>query len=253
MPLDLASLGFGLMFLALLVGLPLATATAAVPAAALSAPAGRHDLVRRGVVVAGLFASFWGALIMGLGAWLTSADTRYGPLESLAFLLLSLLGAGLLMGGLGPLPSWLLELADRAAERLPPPFRLAARDLAHRRPPAVVAITLAMMASAAGIAVTVIATGETTQDRAAYQPQARPGALLVRPEPSLAEPFPAAEAGAVRAAIERELPGVPIVQRGGPRIGPVPARDGGGRRPAGRDRLLAPGHRGREAAALPHR
>ncbi|NJP93028.1 hypothetical protein HCN51_26875 [Nonomuraea sp. FMUSA5-5] len=212
MPFDLASLGFGILFAALFAGLPLATAATAVPAAVLSAPAGRHDLVRRGVVVVGLFTSFCGALIMGLGAWLARADTRYGALESLGFLLLSLLGAGLLMGGLGPLPSWLLELAARAAERLPLPFRLAARDLAHRRIPAVAAITLAMLASAAGIAVTVIATGETTQDRAAYQPQARPGALVVRPGFPLTEGFSAAEAGAVRAAIERELPGVPIVE-----------------------------------------
>ncbi|MEV0386798.1 hypothetical protein [Nonomuraea sp. NPDC050643] len=78
----------------------------------------------------GLFVSFAGAWLMGLGAWLGSEDSRYGPIESFGMLLITLIGAGLLVAGLGPLPSWLLEILAPYAERLPLPFRLAARDLA---------------------------------------------------------------------------------------------------------------------------
>lgn len=197
---------------ALLVGIPLMTAAGALPAALLSAPPNRHEFINREVVAVGLFVSFAGALLMGLGAWLGSEDSRYGAIEFFGILVITLIGAGLLVAGLGPLPSWLLEIIGPYAERLPLPFRLAARDLAQRRARAVLAITLAMLATASGIALTVIAAGETTQSRAGYSPRARPGTLLVRPSAMFAEPLSTAEADIVRAAIERELPQVPIAQ-----------------------------------------
>ncbi|MGP4101764.1 hypothetical protein [Nonomuraea sp. KM90] len=213
MPFDLAYYVFMAVFLGLFAVLPLMTATGAVPAAVLSAPPNRHELMSRRFVVAGLFVSFAGVLLMGLGAWLGRADSRYGALAASGMLLITLIGAGLLVAGLGPVPSWLLEITGPYAERLPPPFRLAARDLAHRRVRAVLAITLAMLATAFGIALTVVAVGETAQSRAEYSPRARPGTLLVR-SGTLFAPFfsSAADAGTVRAAIERELPGVPIAQ-----------------------------------------
>ncbi|MEU7739227.1 hypothetical protein [Nonomuraea sp. NPDC049158] len=67
-----------------------------------------------------------------------------------------------------------------------------------------------MMATSFGIALTIVAVGMTAQDRAAYSPSARPGTLLVRL-------FSAEQAGPVRAAIQRELPGVPIAQSESPR------------------------------------
>lgn len=209
MSFDLARYAFLAVFFVLFAGLP---AAGAIPAAVLSAPPNRHEFMSRRFVVVGLFVSFAGVLLMGLGAWLGREDTRYGAIESLGMLLITLIGAGLLVAGLGPLPSWLLQLPGPYAERLPLPFRLAARDLAHRRGRAVLAITLAMMATAFGIALTVIAVGETTQSRAEYSPRARPGSLLVRPSALFAQPFSAADAGTVRTAIERELPGVPIAQ-----------------------------------------
>ncbi|GGL33909.1 hypothetical protein [Planomonospora parontospora] len=63
-----------------------------------------------------------------------------------------------------------------------------------------------MTATAFAVALTIIALAMTAQDRAQYQPQARPGTLLVRS-------FSAEETAAVRAAVQRELPGVPVVQR----------------------------------------
>ncbi|MFC7099574.1 hypothetical protein ACFQQB_03180 [Nonomuraea rubra] len=156
-------------------------AAGAVPAALLSAPANRHEMMSRRFVVLGLFASFAGVWLMGLGAWLAREDSRYGSIDFFGLLLISLVGAGLLTAGLGPLPSWLLETIGPYAERLPPPFRLAVRDLAQRRARAVLAITLAMMATAFGLALTVVAVGETAQSRAEYLPRGRPGSLLIQP------------------------------------------------------------------------
>ncbi len=204
------------VFFVLFAGLPAAWA---IPAAVLSAPPNRHKFMRFRFVVVGLLVSFAGVLLMGLGAWLGREDSRYGAIESIGMLLISLIGAGLVVAGLGPLPSWLLQLPGPYAERLPLPFRLAARDLAHRRGRAVLAITLAMMATAFGIALTVISVGETTQSRAEYTPRARPGSLLIRSSALFAQqPFSAADAGTVQAAIERELPGVPIAQSERPSV-----------------------------------
>ncbi|MEV0597002.1 hypothetical protein [Nonomuraea cavernae] len=166
----------------------------------------------RRFVVMGLSVSLAGAGLMGLGAWLAREDSRYGGFEALGILLITLIGAGLLVAGLGPLPAWLLEIPGRYAERLPLPLRLAVRDLAGRRVRAACAITLTMTATVFGVGLTVIAVGQTSQSRAEYSPRARPGTLVVRSSAFLAEPFSAADAGAVRAAIEREIPGVPIAQ-----------------------------------------
>ncbi|MEU8108384.1 hypothetical protein AB0C18_32205 [Nonomuraea muscovyensis] len=213
MSFDLAFYAFWALIVAVFVGLPLMTAAAgAIPAALLSAPSNRHEFISRRFVVLGLCASFAGVWLMGLGAWLAREDSRYGGIESLGILLIALVGAGLLAAGLGPLPSWLLETLGPYAERLPPPFRLAVRDLAHRRAHAVLAITLAMMATALGLALTITTVGETTQSRAEYLPLGRPGSLLVRSSPAYLGPFSAEEAATVRAAMERELPGVPIAQ-----------------------------------------
>ncbi|WP_433508724.1 hypothetical protein ACQP2T_32550 [Nonomuraea sp. CA-143628] len=209
---DLAFYAVSALALVLLVGLPLVVAAGAILAAVLSAPPNRHGSISRRLVVVGLFVSFAGLLLMGLGAWLGHEDSRYGALESLGILMITLIGAGLLVAGLGPLPAMLLEVTAPYAERLPLPFRLAVRDLAGRRIRAVLAITLAMVASAFGIALMVIAVGQTTLSRAEYSPRARLGTLLVQPNPLYAGPFSAADAESVRAVIERDLPGVPIAQ-----------------------------------------
>ncbi|GAA2846648.1 hypothetical protein [Nonomuraea rubra] len=210
---DLALAVLMALLIAVLVGLPLMAAAGAVPAALLSAPANRHEMMSRRFVVLGLFASFAGVWLMGLGAWLAREDSRYGSIDFFGLLLISLVGAGLLTAGLGPLPSWLLETIGPYAERLPPPFRLAVRDLAQRRARAVLAITLAMMATAFGLALTVVAVGETAQSRAEYLPRGRPGSLLIQPSSTHLGVFATADAAAVRAMMERELPGVPIAQR----------------------------------------
>ncbi|MBB6557088.1 hypothetical protein [Nonomuraea rubra] len=58
----------------------------------------------------------------------------------------------------------------------------------------------------------LIAVGETAQSRAEYLPRGRPGSLVVHSGPVSLGPFSTADAATVRAAVERELPGVPIAQ-----------------------------------------
>ncbi|PZG21225.1 hypothetical protein [Nonomuraea aridisoli] len=213
MSFDLGYYAFAVVFFAMLVGPPLLGTARVIRVAVRSAPPNRHERISRRLVVKGLFVSFAGVLVMGLGAWAAGEDSRYGAMESLAMLLLALVGAGLLVAGLAPLPSWLLEIPRPFTERLPPPLRLAARDLAHRRARAVLSITLVMTATAFGMALTVIAVGEATQSRAEYSPRARQGTLLVQPSTLFGvSSFSAADAGAIRAAMERELPGVPIAE-----------------------------------------
>ncbi|NRQ34676.1 hypothetical protein HII36_22975 [Nonomuraea sp. NN258] len=215
MPFDVLLLVFSAVFFALVLGLPLIGAGAAVSSALHSVPSGGREPMNRRSAVRGALIALAGLSLLTLGAWLGTEESRMGALESLGILLLTLLGAGLLLTGLGPLPSWLLEVTGPAAERLPAPVRLAARDLVRRRSRAVVAITLAMLTTAFGVGLTVVVVGKTAQSRAEYVARARPGALSVRMNGyflgSFSGSFSAADVTAVRAAIERELPGVPIV------------------------------------------
>ncbi|MDX3105202.1 hypothetical protein [Nonomuraea angiospora] len=195
----------GLLIIAVFVGIPVVLAFGSVAVAVLSAPRNRHLRVRRRYVVGGLFASFGGVYMMAFGAWAAREESRYGIIEWAGIMLATLAGAGLLLLGLGPFASWLLEILGRYAERLPLPVRLAARDLAGRRVATAPAITMTMMTTALGVALTIIAVGVTAQSEAAYSPLARPGTLLVGH-------FSAEHADSVRTAIQRELPGVPITQ-----------------------------------------
>ncbi|WP_379490988.1 hypothetical protein [Nonomuraea rubra] len=58
MSFDLVYPAVSVLIVALFVGLPLSTATAAIPVARLSAPPNRHELMSRRAVALGLFASF---------------------------------------------------------------------------------------------------------------------------------------------------------------------------------------------------
>ncbi|WP_433511888.1 hypothetical protein ACQP2T_50235 [Nonomuraea sp. CA-143628] len=199
-----------LLRIGLAMAIPAVFACASVAIAGQSAPWNRHVRILRRYVVGGLFLSFVGVGMMAFGAWSARADTRYGGLVLIGMFLATLIGGGLLLLGFGPFASLLLEILGRYAERLPLPVRLAVRDLASRRPTTAPAIAVTMMATSFGVALTIVAVGMTAQDRAAYSPSARPGTLVVRL-------FSGDQAGAVRAAIQRELPGVPIAQSEGPR------------------------------------
>ncbi|MFD1540605.1 hypothetical protein [Nonomuraea guangzhouensis] len=199
-----------LLRISLAMAIPGVFAYISVMVAALTAPGNRHVRIRRRYLAGGLFVSFIGVGMMAFGAWSAREDSRYDNVVLIGLMLMTLIGGGLLLLGFGPFASWLLEILGRCAERLPLPVRLAVRDLASRRATTAAAITMTAMATSFGIALTIVAVGMTTQDRAYYSPSARPGALVVKY-------FSAEQAGAVRAAIQKELPGVPIAQSESPR------------------------------------
>ncbi|NUW45023.1 ABC transporter permease [Nonomuraea rhodomycinica] len=173
-----------------------------VALAVRSAPSSRHARVSRPHLA-------WGAVLstVGIVVLVVTRPTRhYTPYDDggLALTVLAALaGAALLLLGIGPFVSWLLVLLGRPAVRLTPPIRLAAHGAAGRRAAAAAATT----ASATALALTfmIVGTAQVEQDRAAYRPQARSGALVVTwPSPE--------QAAAVGRVVQQELPEVPIAQ-----------------------------------------
>ncbi|GAA4180449.1 hypothetical protein GCM10022252_03320 [Streptosporangium oxazolinicum] len=146
-----------------------------------------------------------GTAVMALTAWSTHEDQHYDDFGSAMTTLAATMGGALLLYGLSPFVPWSLGILGRYAVRLPPPIRLAARDVTGHRVWTAPAIAMTMSATALAITVTIIAVATTAQSRAEYYPQVRPGALLVHG-------FWAEGAATVRAAIQHEVPGVPITQ-----------------------------------------
>ncbi|GIH66272.1 hypothetical protein [Microbispora siamensis] len=177
----------------------------AVVLAARSVPSVPGALVRRRPLIWGSALLVSGCLIMALAAWSTHEDGHYDDFGSAMTLLVAMTGGALVLLGLGPFLTLLLGVAARCSVRPLPPVRLAACDLARDRARTVPAIVTMMLATALAVTVVIVAAAATEQNRADYAPQARPGALLVRY-------FSAADAPAALAAIQRVLPGVPVVQ-----------------------------------------
>lgn len=194
-----------IMMLIVILGIPVALVCGSVVFAARSAPCSRHTRVRRRHLVWGSTLSMTGIVVMALTAWSTHKDQHYDDFGSAMTDLAAVMGAALLLLGLGPFTSWLLGVLGQSTVRLPLPIRLAARDVAGNRAWAAPAIATTMIATALAIAVTIVAVAVTAQSRAEYFPQARPDSLVV-------QWFSAEEAATVRAAIQQELPGVPIAQ-----------------------------------------
>ncbi|GII91946.1 hypothetical protein Ssi02_21770 [Sinosporangium siamense] len=173
--------------------------------AARSAPDDRHGPVLWHYLVLGTLLTVIGLVVMGLTAWYTHEDVHYDDFGSAMTFLAAMLGGTLFLLGLGPFIPWLLGVLGRHAVRLPPPIRLAVRDVAGNRTRTAPAIATALISTALAIALMIISFATTAQKRVKYHPEARSGALLVRE-------FSTNEAAAVHAAIRHELPGVPIVQ-----------------------------------------
>ncbi|MGW0592702.1 hypothetical protein [Streptosporangium sp. NPDC002607] len=188
-----------------ILSIPMAFALGSIGFAARSAPDGRHTRVQLLHLVYGSILSMIGIMVMALTAWSTHEDQHYDDFGSALTTLAALMGGALFLFGLGPLTSWLLGILGRRAVHLPLPMRLAAHDVAGNRARTAPAVAATMVATALAIAVMIIAVATTAQNRAEYYPQVRSGALLV-------QWFSAEEAAAVRAAIQQELPGVPITQ-----------------------------------------
>ncbi|MEV7005351.1 hypothetical protein [Streptosporangium sp. NPDC051022] len=156
-------------------------------------------------LIVGSTLSVVGVGVMAFIAWSTREDKHYDDFGSAVITLAALLAGGVFVLGLGPLASWLLGVLGRRAVRLPPPVRLAVHDVAGNRVRTATMITIMMSATTLAVAVAIIAIAVTAQNRAGYFPQGRSDALVVRD-------FSTEDVAAVRAAVQRELPGVPIAQ-----------------------------------------
>ncbi|MBG0816231.1 hypothetical protein [Planomonospora sp. ID82291] len=195
--------------LAVPLGVPAALVCGSVVFAARSAPAGRHDPVPGHHLLRGAALSAAGVAVMALTAWLTHEDEHYDDFGAAMTGLAGVAAGALLIFGLGPFVPWLLGVLGRNAVRLPAVLRPAARHMAGRPYRTAPGVAAATAATAVAVAVMIIGFAVTAQDRAAYRPSVRPGALLVAG-------FPPDRAAAVRAAVQRELPGVAVVQNNRP-------------------------------------
>ncbi|MEU7886583.1 hypothetical protein AB0B54_13860 [Microbispora bryophytorum] len=158
-----------------------------------SVPSAPGALVRRRPPVWGSALLVGGCVIMALAAWSTHEDVHYDDFGSAVTLLVAIVGGALVLLGLGPFLALLLGVAGR--------WSVLARDRARTVP----WIAATMSATALAVTVVIVAAAATSQNRADYRPEARPGALLVRY-------FSEGDAPAALAAVRRELPGVPVVQ-----------------------------------------
>ncbi|WP_219468025.1 hypothetical protein [Nonomuraea rhizosphaerae] len=142
---------------------------------------------------------------MALIAWSTHEDQHYDDSGSALMLMTAIIAASLFLAGSGSFVAGLLELLRKGTARLSPTIRLAARDVARNGGRTAPPIAVTMVTTALAVTLLVLAAARTAQDRAGYSPQARPGALV-------ADVWLEDVAG-TRAAIQRELPGVPIAER----------------------------------------
>ncbi|MFD0905122.1 FtsX-like permease family protein, partial [Actinomadura sediminis] len=92
--------------------------------------------------------------------------------------------------------------------RLPVPLRLAVRDGARNRARTAPAVAAIMAAVAGAGAIATVDAGDSERASAGYRPRLPMGATMIQVPPT-----PAGEdrAARVRAAIERELPGLPLL------------------------------------------
>src|SRR5437868_12772660 len=169
--------------------------------AARSSPHSRYGRVRWQYLLSGAALSVVGLALMASIAWAGRGGRPYGW-GSDCSLLEALMGGGMILFGLGPRTPWLLGGFARHSVRLPLPVRLAVRDIAGNRVRSAPAVTVTMVATALAITAMIGASAISAQQQAAYVPQARPGTLLVR---AYSE-----DQKATVAAIQQELPGVPI-------------------------------------------
>ncbi|MGW3349322.1 hypothetical protein ACWDA3_39015 [Nonomuraea rubra] len=189
-----------LLFFVAVLGVPVMLACCTAVFAAMAAPRGRFGGVRAGHLFRGAAAAGGGLLVMALTVSGVLRDGHFDDLTPALAGLASMFGGALFLAGLGPFVPWLLGVL----RPLPGPLRPAARHLADDRARTAPPVATVMVAIAVTVAMTITAHTEAAQGRAEYYPQARAGALVVR--------FAPEQAAAARAAVERELPGVPLAQ-----------------------------------------
>ncbi|WP_165975359.1 ABC transporter permease [Actinomadura rubrisoli] len=158
----------------------------------VAALAGRRDggRARRGWPIAGAVVIAGGAVVCLVGV---RSLREFG----------AAIGAAAIILGCVMAAPWVVGAAGRLARGLPLPLRLAVRDGSRNRGRAAPAVA-AIMAAVAGItALAIGAASDFQQQRQEYQAQLPMGTTLVRP--------PADRVDAVGRAVQRELPGVPVL------------------------------------------
>ncbi|GGV01980.1 hypothetical protein GCM10010182_19340 [Actinomadura cremea] len=164
------------------------------------------------------------AVLAGRRAPARAPSRRGGPISGAvlvaAGVLCCLLGVGTLRGfgaaagaaaiviGTVLAVPWLVGATGRVAGRLPVPLRLAVRDGARNRARTAPAVAAIMAAAAAATALAIVDAGDLERARAAFRPQLPMGSAIIRPPLTRTDENRAAR---VRAAIERELPGLPLL------------------------------------------
>lgn len=191
------------LFEMVVLGIPAAFVCGSIFFARLSASRvrqNRADSMARGTAVAMV-----GITVVALTAWSTREDTNYDDFGSVMTVLAGIYGGSLLILGLGPFVPWLLGVLGRNAVHLPRVFRPAARHVGGTPARTAAGVATTMVGTAIATALMIIAPAVTAYGRATYYPEARPGALVV-------EVISAEQAATVRAAVQHELPGVPITE-----------------------------------------
>ncbi|MEU9884855.1 FtsX-like permease family protein [Sphaerisporangium sp. NPDC051011] len=200
------------------LGLVSAVLAAVVPAR----QAARTDVVatlsgRRGAAPARRGWPLAGLVMTALGVTLTFAGTRAGLTwfpggdgivrDPLPRFLGVIAGSLLTMLGLVAVTPFLVGVAARLAVRLPLPFKIAARDAARSRGRTAPAVAAVMAATAGLVTVLITSTAHDQEVLRGYQvPVKAEGSLTVKGLSGTGEEMPL-----VREAVERALPGVPVV------------------------------------------
>ncbi|WP_405152156.1 FtsX-like permease family protein [Sphaerisporangium sp. NBC_01403] len=105
------------------------------------------------------------------------------------------------------LTPWLVEVAAGLAARLPFPFRLAARDATRNRGRTAPAVAAVAAATVGLVAMMIVVATNQARQAVGYRPEQVYGTLsvdMVAPRPD--------QARRLRTGIERELPGVPLIE-----------------------------------------
>ncbi|MER5645702.1 FtsX-like permease family protein [Streptosporangium sp. NPDC002524] len=185
-----ALLGAGSGLVAALV--PAVQAARQDPAAVL---AGRRSEVRDRVGRPVL-----GLLLLAAGAAATVFAIRYNVVWVYSAAVLSQLG-------LVALAPRLVKGAAGLAARLPLPFRLAARDASRHRGRTASAVAAVMTATAAVVAFAIASNSNFAQHRDNFQAAVPAGTMTIQ-----AGRLDDDRWGTLRAAVRRELPGVPLIE-----------------------------------------
>ncbi|WP_433365903.1 FtsX-like permease family protein [Streptosporangium sp. CA-115845] len=141
-----------------------------------------------------------GLILLAAGAAATVLSIRYNVVWVFA-------AAVLTQFGLVALAPRLVRSAAALAARLPLPFRLAARDASRHRGRTASAVAAVMAATATVVAVGIAVNSGFAQNRDAFQAAVPAGTTTIESSDLDDDRW-----AKVRAAVERRLPGVPLIE-----------------------------------------